>query len=151
MISHVVSPLLLLALSALVPSIAVAGVRPVTIFLAPLVGGLLTSFAAECELAVGGTLLVWFIIIAILVNLVSLVVRFALRQPGDWKGQPRLTARLLNIDKEWRTPWPWITAIVVAGRLLGHCERYRCRSLSMTRELFGRCIHCLSTADITRT
>ncbi len=115
MISHVVSALLLLTLSALVPSIAVAGVRPVTIFLAPLVGGLMAGFAAECELAIGGTFVVWFVVIAILVNLVSLMMRVPLRHPSDRKSRSRLAWQLLSIDVEWRSPWPWITAIVIAG------------------------------------
>ena len=115
MISHVLSPVLLLTLSALVPSIAVAGVRPVTIFLAPLVGGLMAGFAAECELAAGGTLALWFIIVAILVNLVSFLVRIALRHPGDRTNRSALTGRMLHVDKEWRHPWPWITVLVIAG------------------------------------
>lgn len=115
MISQVVSPLLLLTLSALVPSIAVAGVCPVTIFLAPLVGGLMAGFAAECELAVGGTLVMWFIMFAVLVNLISLVVRLALLHPGDRTNRPILTRRLLHVDEGWRSPWPWISAFVIAG------------------------------------
>jgi hypothetical protein len=98
---------LLLTLSALVPTIAAAGVRPVTVFLAPLVGGLM-GFAAECELAVGGTFVFWFIIIALLVNLVSFVARLALLR-GDRTNGPTLTRRLLHVDEEWRSPWPWIT------------------------------------------
>jgi hypothetical protein len=113
--SHVALPLLLLTLSALVPSIAVAGVRPVTIFLAPLVGGLMAGFAAECELAVGGTLVAWFVIIAILVIVVSLMMRLALRHPGDGESRSRLAWQLLNIDVEWRRAWPWMTAIVIAA------------------------------------
>ena len=114
MISYVVAPLLLLTLSALVPSIAVAGVRPVTIFLAPLFGGLMAGFAAECELALGGTFVAWFIIIGVLVNLVSVMI-LALRHPGDRKSQSRPAWQLLSIDVELRSPWPWITAIVIAG------------------------------------
>ena len=115
MISHVLLPLLLLTLSALVPSIAVAGVRPVTIFLAPLVGGLMAGFAAQCELAAGGTLVLWFINIAVLVNVVSFIVRFALLHAGDRTHRPTLTFRLLRVDAEWRRPWPWITALVIVG------------------------------------
>jgi len=115
MVSHAVLPLLVLFLSALVPSIAVAGVRPVTLFLAPLVGGLMAGFAAEFELVVGGTLLAWFIVIAVLVTLVSFVLRLALLHPRDRKSRSTLTWRLLYVDEEWRSPWPWITALVIAG------------------------------------
>ena len=115
MISQVLSPVLLLTLSAIVPSIAVAGLRPVTIFLAPLVGGLMAGFAAECELAAGGTLAFWFIIVAVLVNLVSFLARLALPRPGDRTNRSTVTWRMLHVDEEWRRPWPWITAVVIAG------------------------------------
>ena len=115
MISHVVSPLLLLTVSALVPSIAVAGVRPMTIFLAPLIGGLIAGFAAQCELVVGGTLVWWFLVIAVLVNLVSFFVRFVLLRTDDRTSRRILTRRLLNVDEEWMRPWPWITVLVIAG------------------------------------
>jgi hypothetical protein len=115
MINQVVSPLLLLILSALWPSIAIAGVRPVTIFLTPLVGGLMAGFAAECELAAGGTLVMWFIMIAVLVNVLSLMVRLALLHPGDRTNRPILMRQLLHVDEEWRSPWPWISTLVIAG------------------------------------
>ncbi len=116
MITHIVPSLLLLAVPAILPAIAVAGVRPVTIFLSPLLGALMAGFGAELELVVGGTLVVWFAIIAACANLAAvLLVRNA--WPHSAPNGSRLTWRraLLREGAEWRSPWPWITTLVVAA------------------------------------
>ena len=118
MFTHVALPICVLYLSALVPSIAVSGVRPVTLFLAPLIGSLIAGFAAAFELAVGGAFIFWFLVIAILLCLVSIVVRVALLDPGDRQGRSRGMWRMLHVDEEWRSVWPWVTTFVIVGAVV---------------------------------
>ena len=103
MTAHVVVAMVLLAIPAAGPTVALVGVRPVTLFLAPLAGSLVAAVAAEFELAVGGSFLTWFVVLAVLINAVA-------------------ARRLWRIVRSWSTaepfasPWPWITllAVVVA-------------------------------------
>jgi hypothetical protein len=72
MIEHVIAALAVLALPAVLPTIALVGARPITAFMTPLVGAVLASFAALFEGVLGGTLLLWFVILAVLSNVVAI-------------------------------------------------------------------------------
>ena len=95
MIVHAIAAVALLAFPALVPTIALVGIRPTTFFLAPLVGSVLAALAAEFELAIGGSFLTWFIVLAVLANVV-----LARRFWGTAHFPP------------W-SPWSWLTVVAV--------------------------------------
>ncbi len=95
MIVHAIAAVALLSLPALVPTIALVGLRPTTLFLVPLVGSILAGVAAEFELAIGGSLLTWFILLAALINAAT-VRRF-------W--------RIAHLPR-W-SPWSWLTVVAV--------------------------------------
>jgi len=100
---HVVVAVVLLAVPALVPTVACVGVRPVTLFLVPLAGSVLVAVAAELELAVGGSLLMWFVILAVVANLM------AARRLRRGAGPSR---------DSLSSPWPWITLLVVVAAVV---------------------------------
>jgi hypothetical protein len=102
MITHVLVAIFLLAAPAVGPTMALVGVRPVTLFLCPLAGSVLAAVAAEFELAIGGSLLTWFVLLAIVINAVT--------APRLWKRARRSSA------DPFSSPWPWITisAVIVA-------------------------------------
>lgn len=50
------------------PALAVAGLSPVLVFLAPLVGAGLAALAAELELGVDGSLMTWYVVVAVVAN-----------------------------------------------------------------------------------
>ena len=72
MIAHTVAALALLVGPALVPSLALLGARPMTVFVTPLVGAILAAVAAKMEAALGGTILTWFVILAVVANVAAL-------------------------------------------------------------------------------
>ncbi len=99
---YAITAVALLAIPAVAPTVALVGVRPVTFFLVPLVGSVLAALAAEFELAVGGSLLAWFVALAVSVNVLAVGwLRSGLRRST---GGP------------FASPWPWVTllAVVVA-------------------------------------
>ncbi len=95
MIVHGIAALALLALPALVPTIALVGLRPTTIFLVPLVGSLLAAVAAEFELAIGGSHLAWFIVMAVLINVITARRFWSIAHFPRWSA------------------WSWLTVLVV--------------------------------------
>ena len=123
MMAHVARALCLLALPALLPTVAVVGVRPIALFLVPLAGSVLAAVAAEFELAVGGSILPWFVALAALANVVGVwrLWRVASRdavdvEPGE---HPSVRAPLRRFGKVPRllawSPWSWITILAVIG------------------------------------
>jgi len=57
-----------LGIPGLVPALLLAWRSPVVVFLAPLIGAAMAAVATELELAFSGTLLFWYVIVAILAN-----------------------------------------------------------------------------------
>ena len=78
-----------LTLTGILPAMAIAGVTPVCIFLSPLIGAVAAGVAVEFEIGLGGTMVPWFILVAVIVNII--VFTFLLRrrsfpawQTGGW-------------------------------------------------------------------
>ncbi len=93
-----------LAVPGLLPALVVARRSPVVIFLAPLVGAAMAALAAGIELAVGGTLLRCYLLVAVIVNAGAV---------GWWLAAGRRT--------RWQSPplgWSALTAAVMAGALV---------------------------------
>jgi hypothetical protein len=76
--------MVVLSLAGLLPILALVGLRWVTVPLLPLAGAVLAALAATCFMAVGGSLLGWFVALAVVV---------ALAVAGSWARRP-----------DWR-PW----------------------------------------------
>jgi len=68
---HVVAAMALLALPAVLPSLAVLGTRPLTVFMIPLVGAVFSAVSAEIESALGLTLMNWYLVVTVIANLMS--------------------------------------------------------------------------------
>jgi hypothetical protein len=100
---YAITAIALLAIPAVVPTVALVGARPVTIFLVPLAGSVLAAVAAGFELAVGGSLLAWFVVLAVSVNVLAV-------------GRLRSGLRRRSAGR-FASPWPWITILVVVVAL----------------------------------
>jgi hypothetical protein len=106
----------LLVAPAVLPSLALLGVRTTTVFIAPLVGAVFAAMAAELEAAVGSTLITWYVILAVLANLAALA----------WLGHRFVASRraqrgqLAALDGQrprrwaWPSGWSWATVAVMA-------------------------------------
>jgi hypothetical protein len=57
-----------LGVPGFLPALAAAGRAPVTVFLAPLIGAVMAGVAAEFELGAGGSLITWYAVVAVIVN-----------------------------------------------------------------------------------
>jgi len=67
-------------------ALAVAGASPVLVFLAPLLGAGLAAVAAVFELGVGGSLLAWYVVVAVIANVAVValwLVRVRFPTPAD--------------------------------------------------------------------
>jgi hypothetical protein len=60
-----------LTLTGLLPALAMAGITPVSLFLSPLIGAIAAAVAVEFEIGLGGTLLLWFVVVAVILNLIA--------------------------------------------------------------------------------
>ena len=63
-----------LTLVGIVPAVTMAGLTPVSVFLSPLIGAFTAGVAVELELGLSGTLVLWFVIVAVLLNAAALGV-----------------------------------------------------------------------------
>lgn len=99
----------LLALPALLPTAALVGLGPTTVFAVPLGGALLAALAAVGELAVGGSLLTWFVVLAIVVNVAAAVGLWR-----RWRGPRTHRAR-----PGWAAATIAVVAAAAAEPLLG--------------------------------
>jgi hypothetical protein len=92
-----------LGLPGVLPALAVVRRSPAVIFLAPLIGSAMAAIAAELVLGVGSTLVVWYVVVAVIVNVAAAVWCLAARTP----------------EGEANT-WTWfvLTAVVMLGALL---------------------------------
>ncbi len=122
MIAHAAWALCLLTFPALVPTVAVVGLRPTALFLVPLAGSVLAALAAEFELAIGGSILPWFVVLAALANVVGVwqLWKIASRATIEVEPAPHPSVRapLRRFGRVLRltpSPWSWITILAVAG------------------------------------
>jgi len=88
MTANVVRTVVVLSLAGVLPSVAIAGVRPVTLAVAPLSGAAIAALAATCCLATAGDLWTWFLALGAL-GAVAVIAWWAL-SPGSrpWPGAP---------------------------------------------------------------
>ncbi len=83
-----VAALLVLSGAGLAPVVVLVGLRWVTVPLAPLGGAVLAGLSATCFLCAGGTLMGWFVGLAVLAAVSAVIFRW--RRPlrrGCWPGQ----------------------------------------------------------------
>ena len=115
MIVHVAGALAVLVIPAALPSLAALGARPITIFLTPLVGAVFAAVAAELELAIGGTILEWFVTLAVLANVLALIrlTHFVPRDRDRGVHGTHLNS-LRARTWSWPSPWSFVTVIVIA-------------------------------------
>jgi len=81
MTADVVRTVVVLSLAGVLPSVALAGVRPVALAVTPLSGAAIAALASTCCLAIAGDLWEWFVVLAALAATAVLAV-WALR-PGS--------------------------------------------------------------------
>ncbi len=105
----------LLGAAGALPAIAAAGLRPVTVFLAPMVGALLAAFGAAGEFAIGGTVVAWFVALAMVANVAALAICWRF---GFGAGVPAVVDSEERPGEQGRR-WGWdaLTVAVVAASL----------------------------------
>jgi hypothetical protein len=85
-------------------AMAVAGASPVLVFLAPLIGAGMAAVAATFELGVGGSLITWYAVVAVIANVAVVAL---------WLARVRLPA---PADPPWG--WSVVTLAVLLGALI---------------------------------
>jgi hypothetical protein len=85
-------------------AVAVTGPSPVLVFLAPLIGAALAAIAAVLELGVGGSLLAWYVVVAVIANVAVVAL---------WLARVRFPA---PADPRWG--WSILTLAVVLVALV---------------------------------
>jgi len=75
-----------LALTGLVPAVVIAGASPVSVFVAPLIGAVAAGVAVELEVGLGGTILPWFVVVALALNAVALGILLRRKSLPTWEG-----------------------------------------------------------------
>jgi len=112
MIVHAIVAVVFLALPAVVPVVALVGLRPVTLFLLPLAGAVLAAVAVEFELAAGGSFLTWFAVLGVLSNAVAV---WRWRSVTSRIGAPFIESSL----------WAWLTVVAVIGAVAWSLQALR--------------------------
>ena len=74
-----------LTLTGILPALAIAGVTPVCIFLSPLIGAVAAGVAVECEIGLGGTMILWFVLVAVILNIIALASLLRRRSFPAWQ------------------------------------------------------------------
>jgi hypothetical protein len=77
-----------LGVPGLLPAVVAARTSPPLVFLAPLIGAAMAAVAAELELGVGGTLVHWYVIVAVSVNALAAAWWLVLGRRTKWPGPP---------------------------------------------------------------
>ncbi len=98
-----------LGVPGLLPALAVGRRSPVVILLAPVIGAVFAALAAGLELGIAGSLIDWYLLIALLANLAVIAWWVAAR---DSRPAPVLAA-----PRSWFPEWGWYVVTVAA--LLG--------------------------------
>jgi hypothetical protein len=75
-----------LCLVGCLPAVAAVGLSPPTFFVAPLIGAASAAVAVELELGVGGTMIAWFVVVAVMVNVLSLAILLRRGSLPRWEG-----------------------------------------------------------------
>lgn len=75
-----------LCLAGCVPAVAAIGLSPPTFFLAPLIGAVSAAVAVELEVGIGGTIVPWFVVVAVVVNVLSVGILLRRRSLPTWEG-----------------------------------------------------------------
>jgi len=71
MIAHAVLALVVLAAPGALPTVALAGLRPGTVFLVPLTGSVVAAVAATLEVVLPGSFLLWFLVVGLAATAVA--------------------------------------------------------------------------------
>jgi len=100
--SALITLIVALGVPGILPALAVARRSPVVVFLAPLAGALMAAVAATIELGIAGSLVVDYVIVAVLVN--AAVIAWWLR-----------SGRSVPFPAQWRWGWLLATAAGVLG------------------------------------
>ena len=74
-----------LTLTGILPALAIAGVTPVCIFLSPLIGAVAAGVAVELEIGLGGTMLLWFVLVAVILNIIAFAFLIRRRSFPAWE------------------------------------------------------------------
>ena len=74
-----------LTLTGILPALALAGVTPVCIFLSPLIGAVAAGVAVEFEIGLGGTMILWFVLVAVILNIIALASLLRRRSFPAWQ------------------------------------------------------------------
>jgi hypothetical protein len=90
-----------LIVPGILPAVVIAGQRPVTPFLVPLTTALIAGVAVLAMFVTAGSLVLWFGVAAVAVNLVALAALLK----GSWPGRG---------DSSGRYPWVTFTVVLVA-------------------------------------
>jgi hypothetical protein len=77
-----------LGVPGLLPALVAARRSPALIFLAPLIGAAMAAIAAEIELGVGGTMVDWYIVVAVTVNVLAAAWWLTFGRRTGWPGLP---------------------------------------------------------------
>jgi hypothetical protein len=77
-----------LGVPGLLPALVAARRSPALIFLAPLIGAAMAAIAAEIELGVGGTMVLWYVVVAVTVNVLAAAWWLAFGRRTGWPGPP---------------------------------------------------------------
>ena len=103
-----------LATAGSLPVVALVGLRPVSAALAPLAGAVLAALAASACLTLGGSVVVWFVLLGLLAAAAVLVYWRSRPDAGpDWGHGPRPTdSRLDRV-----TPWLGAAGVTVTAVL----------------------------------
>ncbi|HEY1652675.1 MAG TPA: hypothetical protein VGG09_12395 [Acidimicrobiales bacterium] len=75
-----------LCLAGCVPAVAAIGLSPATFFLAPFIGAASAAVAVELEVGIGGTMVPWFVVVAVVVNVLSFGILLRRRSFPTWEG-----------------------------------------------------------------
>jgi hypothetical protein len=74
-----------LTLTGILPAIAIVGVTPVCIFLSPLIGAVAAGVAVEFEIGLGGTMLLWFVLLTVILNIIAFAFLLRRRSFPAWQ------------------------------------------------------------------
>jgi hypothetical protein len=77
-----------LGVPGLLPTLVAARRSPALVFLAPLFGAVMAAIAAEFELGVGGTMVRWYVIVAVIFNVLAAAWWLVLGRRTRWPGLP---------------------------------------------------------------